>query len=110
MATYSSYKKITSEGIPDGSITRSKLTPGAGACRRTQWVFNERGMQCHMCARNSGCCQQANGRCCYWCAPDNVYKVTFESGAVAAVVQDTHVVTVVLLLLAEQVVTMQYKR
>ena len=27
---------------------------------------------------HSGCCQQANGRCCYWCAPDNVYKVTFE--------------------------------
>ena len=78
MATYSSYKKITTEGIPNGAITRSTLAPGAGACRRTQWVFNERGMQCHMCARRSGCCQQANGRCCYWCVPDNVYKVTFE--------------------------------
>ncbi len=78
MATYSTYKKVTSAGITDGSITRSKLQPGAGACRRTQWVFNERGMQCHMCARQSGCCQQANGRCCYWCVPNNVYKVTFE--------------------------------
>ena len=28
--------------------------------------------------KKSGCCAQANGRCCYWCAPDNVYKVTFE--------------------------------
>ena len=51
MATYSSYKKVTTEGIPNGSITRATLAPGAGACRRTQWVFNERGMQCHMCAR-----------------------------------------------------------
>ena len=78
MATYSSYKKITSAGIPDGSITRDKLAPGAGACRKTQWVYNARGMQCHMCARTSGCCEQANGKCCYWCVPDNVYKVTFE--------------------------------
>ena len=78
MATYSSYKKITSAGIPDGAITREKLAPGAGACRKIQWVYNARGMQCHMCARNSGCCEQANGKCCYWCVPDNVYKVTFE--------------------------------
>ena len=31
-----------------------------------------------MCARQSGCCEQANGKCCYWCVPDNTYKVTFE--------------------------------
>ena len=30
--------------------------------------------------------QQANGRCCYWCVPDNVYKVTFEIGAAVAAV------------------------
>ena len=32
----------------------------------------------YVCKNISGCCEQANGRCCYWCAPDNVYKVTFE--------------------------------
>ena len=78
MASYASYKKVTSEGIPNGTITRSKLAPGAGACRKVQWIYNARGMQCHMCARRSGCCEQANGKCCYWCVPDNVYKVTFE--------------------------------
>ena len=78
MASYASYKKVTSEGIPNGTITRSKLAPGAGACRKVQWIYNARGMQCHMCARQSGCCEQANGKCCYWCVPDNVYKVTFE--------------------------------
>ena len=35
-------------------------------------------MQCHQCARQSGCCQQANGKCCYWCVPDGASTVTFE--------------------------------
>ena len=78
MATYSSYKKITSEGIPDGAITRSKLAQGAGACRKTQWIYNERGLRCHQCSIAGNCCEQANGKCCYWCVPSNVYKVTFE--------------------------------
>ena len=78
MASYASYKKVTSEGIPNGAITRAKLQPGAGACRKVQYIYNERGLRCHMCARQSGCCEQANGKCCYWCVPDNVYKVTFE--------------------------------
>ena len=66
MATYSSYKKITTEGIPNGAITRSD-PDRAGACLRTQWVFNERGMQCPCVQDDRGCCSQANGRCCYWC-------------------------------------------
>ena len=78
MASYASYKKVTSEGIPNGAITRAKLQPGAGACRKVQFIYNERGLRCHMCARQSGCCEQANGKCCYWCVPANVYKVTFE--------------------------------
>ena len=71
MASYASYKKVTSEGISDGSIPRSKLAPRAGASRKVQWIYNARGMLCHMCARQSGCCEQANGKCCYWCVPDN---------------------------------------
>lgn len=78
MASYASYKKINSDGIPAGTITRGKFAAGAGACRRTQWIYNERGMRCHQCARESGCCEQANGKCCYWTVPANVHKVTFE--------------------------------
>jgi hypothetical protein len=78
MASYASYKKITSEGIPDGAITNSKLAPGAGAQRKVRWIYNERGLRCHQCTIAGNCCEQANGKCCYWCVPDNVYQVTFE--------------------------------
>ena len=78
MATYSSYKKVTSDAIPTDTITASKLAPGAGSCRRVQWIYHPRGMQCHDCSSAGDCCGQACGYCCYWCVPANVYKVTFE--------------------------------
>ena len=57
---------------------------------------NERGLRCHHCADNGNCCEQANGKCCYWCVPDGASKVTFEiwswwwilSLAVLAVIAD----------------------
>ena len=78
MASYASYKKITSAGIPSGTITRDKFASGAAGNRQVKWIYNERGLRCHQCARTSGCCEQANGKCCYWTVPSNVYKVTFE--------------------------------
>ena len=78
MATYSSYKRITSEMIQDGAINNSILTPGAGNQYGVQWIFNNRGMACHDCSSAGGCTEQANGRCCLWTVPSYVSKVTFE--------------------------------
>ena len=78
MATYSSYKTLTSDNFEDNSITAAKLGAGAGNKYNSFYVYNERGMACQHCADNGDCCQQANGKCCYWTAPANVSKVTFE--------------------------------
>ena len=67
MATYASYKKVANDSITDASITSADIAHGNGNNMGVQWIYNERGMQCHQCARQSGCCQQANGKCCYWC-------------------------------------------
>ena len=64
MATYASYKTLTSENFIDGSITASKLGAGAGHQYYTKWIYNERGQLCQHCADNGNCCQQANGKCC----------------------------------------------
>ena len=78
MATYASYKTLTSENFTDGSVTSAKLGPGAGHQYYVKWIYNERGKRCEHCADARDCCEQANGKCCYWCVPDNTYKVTFE--------------------------------
>jgi hypothetical protein len=78
MATYASYKKVANDSIVDGTITSDDIAHGNGNNYGVQWIYNERGMRCHECARQSGCCEQANGKCCYWCVPDGVSTVTFE--------------------------------
>jgi len=78
MASYASYKKVTSASIPSGVLTSAKLAPGAGSNRQVKWIYNPRGLQCHQCSQAGGCCEQANGKCCYWTVPANVYGVTFE--------------------------------
>ena len=78
MATYASYKTLTADNFNPNSITASKLGAQAGNKFNTFWVYNERGLRCHSCADNGNCCEQANGKCCYWTVPANVSKVTFE--------------------------------
>ena len=78
MATYASYKKVQNDSLADGSISSDNIAHGQGNNYGVQWIYNERGLRCHMCARQSGCCEQANGKCCYWCVPDGVSTVTLE--------------------------------
>ena len=78
MATYSSYRQITSARIPDNSIAQDKLAIGAANKTGQLWVYNPRGLCCQNCANAGGCTEQANGRCCLWTVPSGVSKVTFE--------------------------------
>ena len=41
MATYASYKTLTSENFTDGSVTSAKLGPGAGHQYYVKWIYNE---------------------------------------------------------------------
>ena len=78
MATYSSYKKLQDDQIPDNVVNTANIRPGDGNNYGVQWVYPERAMLCHSCANNSGCVCQACGRCCEWVVPSNVGTVTFE--------------------------------
>ena len=78
MATYSSYKQISSAQIDSGTITEDLLVPGAGHEYGVQWIYNGRGHACHDCSSAGNCCEQANGRCCLWTVPSGVTRVTFE--------------------------------
>ena len=78
MATYSSYKQISSAQIDTGTITEDLLVPGAGHEYGVQWIYNGRGHACHDCSSAGNCCEQANGRCCLWTVPSGVTRVTFE--------------------------------
>ena len=77
-SNYDSYKKLRSDQIPNNFFDDAELALGAGKCYGVKWIFNERGMQCHMCANAGGCCEQANGKCCLWTVPTNATRVTFE--------------------------------
>ena len=78
MATYASYKKVNNDSIADATITSADIAHGNGNNMGVKWIYNERAMRCHSCMRQSGCCEQANGKCCYWCVPDGASTVTFE--------------------------------
>jgi hypothetical protein len=78
MATYSSYKKIASDSIPDGAVPGTALQADARIKPSELWVFNARGFCCGPCSNNGNCCEQANGRCCLWTVPAKVTRVTFE--------------------------------
>ena len=79
MASYSSYKRITSENInasTSGVVPATAVAAGAGNNYGVQWIYNERAIACRNCQQ--GCCEQANGKCCLWTVPANVTSVTFE--------------------------------
>ena len=78
MATYASYKTLTADNFIDNSITAVKLGAQAGNKYNVKYIYNERGMRCHHCADAGDCCEQANGKCCYWTVPADTSKVTFE--------------------------------
>jgi len=76
MASYSSYKKIVADNLSNDVVSSTALS--ATSAYGVQWIFNERGFRCRNCANAGGCCEQANGKCCLWCVPANITKVTFE--------------------------------
>lgn len=78
MATYASYKRISSEQIVDGAITDSILQPGAGNEYGILWVYSSRALGCQACSSAGGCVCQACGMCCLWTVPNHVTRVTFE--------------------------------
>lgn len=65
MATYSSYRALTTEEIADNSLTDTNFAPDAAKTFGVFWVFGDPG------ACTTGCC-------CYWTVPNYVKKVTFE--------------------------------
>ena len=78
MATYASYKTLTADNFESNSVTAAKLGASAGNKYSTLWVYNPRGMQCHACTDAGDCCEQANGKCCYWSVPAGASKAVFE--------------------------------
>ena len=78
MATYSSYKKLIKDQVPDGVVTDAKIQDGAVMNRGVQWIYSERALRCHHCSNAGGCVCQACGRCCQWTVPSRVSTVTFE--------------------------------
>lgn len=65
MATYSSYRAITTEEIADGSLCDANFHPDTAKNFGVFWVYGDPG-NC-----SPGCC-------CYWTVPNYVQKVTFE--------------------------------
>ena len=65
MATYSSYKKIATEEIINGSIPDGAFAYDAGKNFGVQWIFG-----------SPGAC--ASGSCCLWSVPNNISRLTFE--------------------------------
>ena len=66
MASYSSYKRIASDSLLDGTITDPAFQTGAGKNFGVQWI---RGY--------IGC--TTGGCCCLWTVPANIKRVTFEA-------------------------------
>jgi hypothetical protein len=65
MATYDSYKKVTSEQIIDGTVTEDKMGTGVRHRLCTKWLIGD------ACRCSAGCC-------CLWTAPGCTRKVQFE--------------------------------
>ena len=72
MASYASYKKVTTAQFDDNSISGAKLQPGAGNQACIKYIYNDRGLACQACAANGSCCAQSCGRCCLWTVPPRV--------------------------------------
>lgn len=65
MATYSSYKKLYSDQIVDGTLTDADFAPTTGKTAGVLWVAGA------LCACSTGCC-------CRWTVPTGVKRATFE--------------------------------
>ena len=65
MATYSSYRALTTEEIADGSLTDTNFHPDTAKNFGVLWVYGDPG-NC-----TPGCC-------CAWVVPNYVQKATFE--------------------------------
>lgn len=65
MAQYSSYKKVSGETLPAGSVDSTKLNPAGLDTWCVKWIYGSPN------ACTSGCC-------CLWTVPTNVRRVTFE--------------------------------
>jgi len=65
MATYSSYRTVSTEEIRDGSLTDTSFAADAAKNFGVQWIYGS-AWEC------------SSGRCCLWTVPDYVRKVTFE--------------------------------
>ena len=78
MATYASYKQVTSDNFNSNTVDESKLAIGAGNQKCVFWVYNPRGFCCTSCSNAGGCTEQANGKCCLWTVPSYATKVVFE--------------------------------
>jgi len=78
MATYSSYKQITTEMITDSIIATDNIAQGSRLKPTTFYVFHPRGLCCQNCSNAGGCIDQAYGYCCLWTVPACVTRVVFE--------------------------------
>jgi len=65
MATYNSYRRITSDNIVDGSIDDTHIAPNTKKQFGVKWIYG------YPCAASSGCC-------CLWTVPSYVTKLRFE--------------------------------
>ena len=66
MASYSSYKQISSDMVAAGSIPSSAIASGTFSNWCVKWVYGAPGSVC-----STGCC-------CAWTVPTNVTRVTWE--------------------------------
>jgi len=65
MASYSNYKKVTTEQIADGLVTDDMIVPGARKNYGIKWVYGSPNVL-------------ASGCCCNWTVPSGVSKLFFE--------------------------------
>ena len=49
MASYSSYKKITTDDLADTAISSTALAHASRTKPTQQWIYNERALACHNC-------------------------------------------------------------
>lgn len=78
MATYTQFKKITTENIPENSISLNRFAAGAGSNYGILWVYHPRGLCCQACLAAGDDCTAALGFCCLWTVPAGVSQAQFE--------------------------------
>ena len=95
MASYSSYKQISSDQVAAGSVPSSAIASGTFSNWCVKWIHGAPNQVC-----TTGCC-------CAWTVPTNVTRVTWKYGVLE--VTDTENVTVTVVetgtLLVEDIIT-----